>query len=158
MSIILGRATVAATQPTCVFCFFCFGNLFFVLFSDWSNWDINNTMVGDISEGVNTAYVHADVHSIVCSPHDASGNTFFICTDGGLFRTTNGGTIFETLNGGLNTSQIYANAAISAGRAECAPERKRVRRAAGLCGAPCRCLAFASRAPGIQPAGLLHCH
>jgi hypothetical protein len=80
----------------------------------WSNWNINNTTVGTIQEGINTSYVHADVHSIVASPHDPSGNTFFICTDGGLFRTTNGGTAFQTLNGGLNTAQIYANAAISA--------------------------------------------
>ena len=80
----------------------------------WSNWNINNTTIGTTQEGTSTNYVHADVHSIVCSPHDATGNTFFICTDGGLFRTTNGGTAFQTLNGGLNTSQIYANAAISA--------------------------------------------
>ena len=80
----------------------------------WSNWNINNTTIGTLMEGTGTNYVHADVHAIVCSPHDATGNTFFICTDGGLFRTTNGGTAFQTLNGGLNTSQIYANAAISA--------------------------------------------
>ena len=80
----------------------------------WSSWNINNTTIGTLQEGVNNGYVHADVHSIVSSPHDATGQTFFICTDGGLFRTTNGGTSFQTLNGGLNTSQIYSNAAISA--------------------------------------------
>lgn len=80
----------------------------------WSNWNVNNTTVGTLTEGSGTGYVHADVHAIVASPYDATGNTFFICTDGGLFRTTNGGSNFNTLNGGLNTSQIYSNAAISA--------------------------------------------
>ena len=80
----------------------------------WSNWNVNNTTIGTLTEGSGTGYVHADVHAIVNSPHDPTGNTFFICTDGGLFRTTNGGSNFNTLNGGLNTSQIYGNAAISA--------------------------------------------
>jgi hypothetical protein len=83
----------------------------------WSEWDVNNTQIGDLTEGQNDAnptdYVHADVHRILCSPHDASGNTFFLCTDGGIFRTTDGGFNFNTLNGGLNTAQIYANMAIS---------------------------------------------
>ncbi len=80
----------------------------------WNLWDVNNTTVGDLTEGVSnsTGYVHADVHRIAVSPHDATGNTFFLCTDGGLFRTTNGGSNFNTLNGGLNTAQIYANMAV----------------------------------------------
>jgi len=75
----------------------------------WSQWDIANTTVGDLTEGVSnvTNYVHADVHRISPSPHNTS--TFFLCTDGGLFRTTDNGATFNTLNGGLNTSQIYAN-------------------------------------------------
>ena len=75
----------------------------------WSQWDIANTTVGDITEGVGNAtnYVHADVHRITPSPHNT--NTFFLCTDGGLFRTTDNGATFNTLNGGLNTAQIYAN-------------------------------------------------
>lgn len=75
----------------------------------WSNWDVNNTTVGTLQEGINQDYVHADVHRMYVSPHDATGNTLFFCTDGGLFRTTDGGNNFQTLNGGLNTSQIYAN-------------------------------------------------
>ncbi len=75
----------------------------------WSQWDINNTTVGDLTEGVSNAtnYVHADVHRISPSPHNT--NTFFLCTDGGLFRTTDNGATFNTLNGGLNTAQIYAD-------------------------------------------------
>jgi hypothetical protein len=79
----------------------------------WSLWNVNNTTIGTLMEGVNDNYVHADVHRIICSPHDATGNTFFLCTDGGVFRTTDGGQNFQTLNGGLNTTQIYANMAIS---------------------------------------------
>jgi hypothetical protein len=80
----------------------------------WNQWDVNNQTVGDLTEGLSntTTYVHADVHRIIASPHDATGNTFFLCTDGGLFRTTNGGTAFNTLNGGLNNLQIYAEMSI----------------------------------------------
>jgi hypothetical protein len=77
----------------------------------WNQWDIANTSVGDTTEGLSNAtnYVHADVHRIQLSPHN--NNTFFLCTDGGLFRTTDGGSTFHTLNGGLNTAQIYSNMA-----------------------------------------------
>jgi hypothetical protein len=82
----------------------------------WSEWDVNNTTVGDLTEGQSDAnptdYVHADVHRIEASPHDVTGNTFFLCTDGGLFRTTDGGNNFNTLNGGLNTAQIYAKMSV----------------------------------------------
>ncbi len=79
----------------------------------WSNWNVNNTTVGTLMEGVNDNYVHADVHRISYSPHDATGNTLFLCTDGGIFRSTDGGLNYQTLNGGLNTAQIYSNMAIS---------------------------------------------
>jgi hypothetical protein len=90
------------------------GGTSFTKTGSWNLWDVNNTSVGDLTEGQSntTGYVHADVHRITASPHDATGNTFFLCTDGGLFRTTNGGSAFNTLNGGLNTAQIYANMAI----------------------------------------------
>lgn len=89
------------------------GGSSFTKTGNWSSWDINNTTIGDLTEGASntTGYVHADVHRIVNSPNDATGNTFFLCTDGGLFRSTNGGSAFNTLNGGLNTAQIYANMA-----------------------------------------------
>ncbi len=76
----------------------------------WNNWDINNTTVGTLMEGIDDNYVHADVHRIQFSPHN--NNTVFICTDGGLFRSTDDGDNYQTLNGGLNTAQIYANIAI----------------------------------------------
>jgi Secretion system C-terminal sorting domain len=76
----------------------------------WSSWNINNTTVGTLQEGTSDNYVHADVHRILFSPHNS--NTAFLCTDGGLFRTTDGGLNYQTLNGGLNTAQLYANIAI----------------------------------------------
>jgi hypothetical protein len=80
--------------------------------SSWSSWNVNNTTVGTLQEGVNNGYVHADIHRILPSPHDTS--TVFILTDGGVFRSTNRCESFQTLNGGLQTAQIYANAAVSA--------------------------------------------
>jgi photosystem II stability/assembly factor-like uncharacterized protein len=77
----------------------------------WSNWDVTNTTIGTLMEGVNDNYVHADVHRIQFSPHNA--NTVFVCTDGGIFRSTDGGLNYQTLNGGLMTAQIYSNMAIS---------------------------------------------
>jgi len=87
------------------------GGTSFTKTGSWSQWDVTNTTVGDLTEAVSnmTNYVHADVHRIQQSPHN--NNTFFLCTDGGLFRTTDGGATFNTLNGGLNTAQIYSNMA-----------------------------------------------
>ncbi len=79
--------------------------------SSWDLWNVNNTTIGTLMEGTSNTYVHADTHSIQMSPHD--GNTVFICTDGGIFRSTDFGETYQTLNGGLQTSQIYSNAAIS---------------------------------------------
>ncbi|HYF31913.1 MAG TPA: T9SS type A sorting domain-containing protein [Chitinophagaceae bacterium] len=75
--------------------------------SVWSNWNINFTTVGTTSEGTNTNYAHADVHRIYISPWNS--NTLYICTDGGIFRSTNNGTSWSGLNGGLMTAQIYPN-------------------------------------------------
>ena len=75
--------------------------------SVWSNWNIGFTTVGTTTEGTNTNYAHADVHRIYISPFNS--NTLFICTDGGIFRSTNNGTSWSGLNGGLMTAQIYPN-------------------------------------------------
>lgn len=79
----------------------------------WDKWNVNNTTIGTTMEGVDDNYVHADIHRISFSPHDATGNTVFICSDGGLFKSTDGGANYQTLNGGLVTAQIYSNMAIS---------------------------------------------
>jgi hypothetical protein len=80
--------------------------------SSWSSWNVNDTIVGTLREGVNNGYVHADIHRILPSPHNT--NTVFLLTDGGVFRSTDRGQTFQTLNGGLQTAQIYARAAVSA--------------------------------------------
>jgi hypothetical protein len=79
--------------------------------SQWNLWDFSatGTTVGDPTEGVsnNQDYVHADIHRLYLSPHDATNNTIFVVSDGGVFRSTDGGTNFNSLNGGLMTAQIY---------------------------------------------------
>ena len=53
----------------------------------------------------NPYYVHVDMHTIVFKPGDA--NTFFIGTDGGVFRTTNKGDTYVAMNKGYNVTQFY---------------------------------------------------
>lgn len=77
--------------------------------SNWYNWNVNNKTIGTTQEGINSAYVHADVHRIYAT----AANTIYMCTDGGIFKSSDGGSSFITLNGGLNTSQIYSNVSIS---------------------------------------------
>jgi hypothetical protein len=83
----------------------------FGLRSSWDAWNVNNTTVGTLQEGLNNGYVHADIHRILPSPHNT--NTVFILTDGGIFRSTDRCQTFQTLNGGLQTAQIYAKASVS---------------------------------------------
>src|SRR5262249_27318444 len=50
-----------------------------------------------------TAYEHADQHSITFAP---DGSIYFTA-DGGVWKSTNGGRTFQTLNRGLAILQIY---------------------------------------------------
>ncbi|MGB8195280.1 MAG: T9SS type A sorting domain-containing protein [Chitinophagaceae bacterium] len=77
----------------------------------WSQWNINFTTVGATSEGTASTYAHADVHRIYISPFNS--RTLFLCTDGGIFKSTDAGDSFIGLNGGLMTAQIYPNMAVS---------------------------------------------
>ena len=58
-------------------------------------------------------YIHADIHEIVFSPHDATGNTAIIAGDGGMVITKNAITGFPDnisyrgLNKNYNTYQVY---------------------------------------------------
>ncbi len=45
-----------------------------------------------------TSYVHENIHNIVFSPDYSTNNTFYVATDGGVFRTTNGGYSWVWLN------------------------------------------------------------
>jgi photosystem II stability/assembly factor-like uncharacterized protein len=50
-------------------------------------------------------YVHADNHDIMFHPTDP--NTFYLGTDGGVFRSLNAGETFESCNGSYQTVQFY---------------------------------------------------
>ncbi len=47
-------------------------------------------------------YVHADIHNI-----QYIGSDLFVCSDGGVFRSTNNGVSFEDISKGLQISQFY---------------------------------------------------
>ncbi len=81
--------------------------LSFTKVSDWAGWNLSNTAIGTTAEG-SSKYVHADNHRLFMT-----GSTVWSCTDGGLFKTTNGGTTWQSLNGGLQTVQIYPNISVS---------------------------------------------
>ncbi len=85
--------------------------------TDWGLWNFGatGTTVGDPTEGSadDQNYVHADQHRMYFSPHDATMNTVFVVTDGGVFRSTDAGLNFNSLNGGLMTAQIYHRMSVS---------------------------------------------
>ena len=85
------------------------GTTSFTKVSVWNGWGTNPT-IGSLNEGSAT-YVHADIHRIYA--HPLAPATIYMCTDGGIFRSTDAAATFNTLNGGLMTAQIYANMAIS---------------------------------------------
>ena len=83
----------------------------FVRETQWNLWNINYTTVGGTLEGSSGNYAHADIHRIYVSPHNS--NHVFVCTDGGVFKSTDNGQSFIGLNGGLQTAQIYPNMGLS---------------------------------------------
>ena len=85
------------------------GTSSFTKVSVWNGWGLNPT-IGSLNEGSAT-YVHADIHRIYA--HPLASGTIYMCTDGGVFRSTDGAATFNTLNGGLMCAQIYANMGIS---------------------------------------------
>ena len=50
-------------------------------------------------------YVHCDVHTII--QHPTYPSTYYIGTDGGVFRTTDFGVTFQSCNGRYQTVQFY---------------------------------------------------
>jgi len=48
------------------------------------------------------SYTHADIHTI-----RSFGNTMFVCSDGGIYTSTNGGATFTDRTGGVQASQFY---------------------------------------------------
>ncbi len=63
----------------------------------------------NITNGYAGGYVHVDQHYIFFHPTDE--NTFIVCNDGGIWRTTNNGNTFTNLNQNLTLTQFYRIAA-----------------------------------------------
>lgn len=58
-------------------------------------------------------YVHADIHRFTFHPTDP--NTFYVGSDGGISRSTDGGITYQTINKNLNTIQFYTIATSATG-------------------------------------------
>ncbi len=54
----------------------------------------------------NPYYVHSDKHAVTF--HPTQQGTFFVGTDGGISRTTNGGQTYVSMNSGYNVTQFYS--------------------------------------------------
>ncbi len=59
----------------------------------------------NITNAYNNGTVHPDQHYLFFDPQDA--NTFFICNDGGIYKTTNNGNSFTNMNQTLTLTQFY---------------------------------------------------
>lgn len=58
-------------------------------------------------------YVHADIHRFTF--HPTQPNTFYVGSDGGISRSTDGGITYQTINKNLNTIQFYTIATSATG-------------------------------------------
>lgn len=52
-------------------------------------------------------YVHADIHAFTFHPNYETNKTFYVGTDGGVFKSTDGGSSFYAVNRGYNVTQMY---------------------------------------------------
>lgn len=57
------------------------------------------------------SYVHSDAHDVIYHPTEP--NTFYIATDGGVFRSLDNGDNFEAINGRYQTVQFYNGNSVS---------------------------------------------
>ena len=69
----------------------------------------DGTNFTNITNGYAGGSVHVDQHFLFFHPTDE--NTFFVCNDGGIWKTTNNGTNFTNLNQNLTLTQFYRIAA-----------------------------------------------
>ena len=69
----------------------------------------DGTNFTNITNGYSGGSVHVDQHNLFFHPTDE--NTFFVCNDGGIWRTTNNGTSFTNMNQNLTLTQFYRIAA-----------------------------------------------
>lgn len=63
----------------------------------------------NITNGYSGGYVHVDQHYLFF--HPTNENTFIVCNDGGIWRTTDNGNTFTNLNQNLTLTQFYRIAA-----------------------------------------------
>ncbi|MEP0860135.1 MAG: T9SS type A sorting domain-containing protein [Ignavibacterium sp.] len=63
----------------------------------------------NITNGYSGGYVHVDQHYLFF--HPTNENTFIVCNDGGIWRTTDNGNTFINLNQNLTLTQFYRIAA-----------------------------------------------
>jgi len=63
------------------------------------------TTFTNISNAYNNGPIHPDQHYLFFDPQDP--NTFFICNDGGIYKTTNNGNSFSNMNQDLTLTQFY---------------------------------------------------
>jgi photosystem II stability/assembly factor-like uncharacterized protein len=69
----------------------------------------DGTNFSNITNGYAGGYVHVDQHFLFFHPTDE--NTFFVCNDGGIWKTTDNGNTFTNLNQNLTLTQFYRIAA-----------------------------------------------
>jgi photosystem II stability/assembly factor-like uncharacterized protein len=95
------------------------GQAWYDLYIRVNPWNPNNAYVGtidvfrtvdgnsftNITNGYSGGYVHVDQHFLFFHPTDQ--NTFMVCNDGGIWKTTNNGSSFTNLNQNLTLTQFY---------------------------------------------------
>jgi len=65
----------------------------------------DGTTFNNLTNGYNGGYVHVDQHYLFFHPTDE--NTFMVCNDGGIWKTTDNGSNFTNLNQNLTLTQFY---------------------------------------------------
>ncbi|MBT8383980.1 MAG: T9SS type A sorting domain-containing protein, partial [Ignavibacteria bacterium] len=95
------------------------GQAWYDLYCRVNPWNPDNAYVGtidvfrttdgnsfvNITNGYSGGYVHVDQHYLFFHPTDQ--NTFMVCNDGGIWKTTNNGNSFTNLNQNLTLTQFY---------------------------------------------------
>ncbi len=61
---------------------------------------------GTVEDIADPNWLHVDHHAVAFHPQDSL--TFYLATDGGIYRTTDGGRTFQHCNDGYQTTQFYA--------------------------------------------------
>ncbi len=92
-------------------------NLIVIGIAVWKSTDGGSTLIEKSNHGLvlgrppiggqegSALYTHSDAH--VVTQHPTDPNTYYIGTDGGIFRTTDFGETYESHNGRYQTTQFY---------------------------------------------------